>query len=128
MINIDPQPPTAGRRLELNPHARWGVVVMREFIASGATVDPAGPFTPVTTPGAPTALSGTPGNAQVQLSWTAPADTGGTPITGYRIDTRTGDGSWSSITTGTTATTGPKISSRTGVIWLVASVNSVGAT
>ena len=27
-----------GRTLEVNPHARWGVVVMREFVASGAAL------------------------------------------------------------------------------------------
>ena len=36
-------------------------------------------------PGAPTGLTGTAGNAQVVLAWTAPASTGGSQITGYRI-------------------------------------------
>ena len=38
-------------------------------------------------PGTPVA---TAGNAQVGLTWTAPADTGGSAITGYRVQVRTG--------------------------------------
>jgi hypothetical protein len=40
---------------------------------------------PVTTPDAPTGLTAVPGNGQVTLAWAAPASTGGTAITGYRV-------------------------------------------
>ncbi|HYF45065.1 MAG TPA: GDSL-type esterase/lipase family protein, partial [Acidimicrobiales bacterium] len=36
-------------------------------------------------PSAPQALSATPGNAQVGLSWSAPASNGGSPVTAYRV-------------------------------------------
>lgn len=36
-------------------------------------------------PGAPTALQGTAGNGQVTLSWTAPADNGGSAISAYNV-------------------------------------------
>ena len=36
-------------------------------------------------PGAPTGLSGTFGNQQVELNWTAPASTGDSEITGYTV-------------------------------------------
>lgn len=37
-------------------------------------------------PNAPTGLTGTPGDGQIELSWTAPADNGGTPVNGYRVE------------------------------------------
>ena len=42
-------------------------------------------------PGAPTGLAGTPGDGQVDLSWTAPGTMGGAPISGYRVETKTGE-------------------------------------
>ena len=50
----------------------------------------------VTVPNAPTGLTATPGNAQISLSWTAPANTGGTPLTNYFIDYQlTSTSTWS---------------------------------
>jgi PKD repeat protein len=46
-----------------------------------------------TVPGAPTGLAATAGNAQVSLSWAAPASNGGSAITSYRV--------YRSATTGT---------------------------
>ena len=39
----------------------------------------------ITAPDSPTALAGTPSSTQVSLTWTAPAQTGGAPITDYKI-------------------------------------------
>jgi len=39
----------------------------------------------VSLPGAPTGVSASAGNAKATLSWTAPGDTGGSPITSYKI-------------------------------------------
>jgi uncharacterized repeat protein (TIGR01451 family) len=39
----------------------------------------------ITVPGAPTAVTATAGNAQAGVSWTVPADDGGSPITSYTV-------------------------------------------
>ncbi|TXH30602.1 MAG: hypothetical protein E6Q91_04800 [Actinobacteria bacterium] len=98
--------------------------------AAGAGPDSAiaGPYVPRTVPGAPTGLTGTPGNGEVQLTWTAP-DNGGSPITGYRIDTRTGDGPWTSTTTDTdtdTTHTATGLTNGTAYQFRVAAINAAG--
>jgi len=47
--------------------------------------DPSGPVTPVGPPGAPTITSVNAGNATATVSWTAPANTGGSTITRYTV-------------------------------------------
>ena len=41
--------------------------------------------TPLTTPGAPTAVAATPGNTSASVSWTAPASNGGAAISTYTV-------------------------------------------
>jgi hypothetical protein len=41
--------------------------------------------TPVTTPGAPTGVVATPGNASATVRWSPPPNNGGSPITGYTV-------------------------------------------
>jgi large repetitive protein len=44
--------------------------------------------TPLAVPGSPTGLVVAPAAGGVSASWTAPADTGGTPLTGYMVEYR----------------------------------------
>ena len=53
--------------------------------ARGATA------TPVGSPGAPASLAATAGDKEVALAWSAPADDGGTPVTGYEYRYAAGD-------------------------------------
>src|SRR5207253_10404245 len=50
-----------------------------------ASATPNTPPPPPSPPSAPTNLVATGGNAQVGLTWQAPASNGGSPITNYRI-------------------------------------------
>ncbi|MHA7276868.1 peroxidase family protein, partial [Arthrobacter sp. Hz1] len=61
--------------------------------------------TPDVVPAAPTNVVGVLGNAQVTLSWTAPALNGGTAITEYRVQVLTGTTVLRTVTFAGTATT-----------------------
>ena len=73
---------------------------------AGAPSNVAGTTTGTTVPGAPTRLTATAsGTARINLSWTAPARDGGTPITGYRIEeSPDGTSSWTDLVTDTSDT------------------------
>ena len=85
--------------------------------------------TPATTPGAPTNVSATAGNAQATVTWTAPSD-GGSPISSYTITPYIGSTAQTSTTiTGnppaTTATiTG--LTNGTAYTFKVTAANAVG--
>jgi len=81
-------------------------------------------------PGAPTSVSGTAGNAQVALTWTAPSATGGSSITDYTVQYSSNSGSsWTTFTrsasTAASATvTG--LTNSTAYIFRVAAVTGYG--
>ena len=60
-----------------------------------------------TVPGAPTSLSATSsGSSTINLSWSAPASTGGSAITGYKIEVSSDAGSsWTALVADTASTT-----------------------
>ena len=88
--------------------------------------------TGTTVPGAPTGLQATAsGTTQINLSWTAPANTGGRPITGYRIEeSPNGNSSWTTLeaNTNSTNTTYPRtgLSGGTTRHYRVSAINSNG--
>jgi hypothetical protein len=86
-------------------------------------------YTHATVPNAPTGVSGTAGNAQVSLTWTAPSNNGSN-ITGYRVRHSSNGGStWSSpISTGSTSTsyTVTGLTNGTSYIFQVLAINAIG--
>jgi titin len=68
------------------------VVGLAALLVGFAGAIPAAMAAPATIPGAPTGLTATPSNTTVALSWTAPANNGGSSITGYNVFQGTSSG------------------------------------
>jgi hypothetical protein len=89
--------------------------------------------TPPTVPQSPTSLTAsTVSSSQINLSWSAPANNGGSPVTGYKIERSSNGGStWSLLSnTGSTPTTysDTGLTAGTTFTYRVSAINSVGTS
>src|SRR6185312_7658793 len=93
-----------------------------------STLPSAGP-PPVgsTTPWAPSGLTGAPGDGQVSLNWSAPAQDGGSPLTGYVVVTEPGD-QIKSLAAGTTGLAVSGLTNGTNYSFQVLALNANGAS
>ena len=86
----------------------------------------------VNAPSVPTSVTGTSGNAQVSLSWTAPTSTGGAAITDYVVRYSTspnqGFATFSDGTSTSTTATVTGLTNNTAYYFKVAAVNSAGTS
>lgn len=82
----------------------------------------------VTTPSAPTATTAQRGNHSVRVTWQAPVDDGGSPLTGYLVQLQTGTGPWvdATTTTSATATTAGGLTNGVGYRARVVALNALG--
>src|SRR5437899_12766108 len=109
---------------------------MNSVIATSLSNTASATNTPITitAPSYPTRLTATTvSSSQINLSWTTPSSTGGSAITGYKIERSTNGGStWSNIvsSTGSTATTysNTGLTSGTTYTYRLSAINSVGAS
>ncbi|HWJ98035.1 MAG TPA: fibronectin type III domain-containing protein, partial [Acidimicrobiales bacterium] len=79
-------------------------------------------------PDAPTAVTGTPGNGQVTLSWTAPAGSGTNAVTAYRVTPFIGASAQAPVVFNSTATTQTitGLTNGTAYTFKVAATNASG--
>ncbi len=94
--------------------------------SASATATPTAPPAAPGTMAAPTLYAGT---GRLVATWTAPTDTGGSPITGYELQYRIGGGAWTQITEGITGTYHSITGLTNGIVYGVQmrAVNAVGA-
>ena len=60
-------------------------VTAKNKVGTGQASEPSDSVIPATIPGAPTGVTATPGDSQATVEFTAPASTGGLPITSYTV-------------------------------------------
>jgi hypothetical protein len=122
-----------GRTVLANPRFTGrrliALLVMSALLALNVVVI-SGPAYAATAPGVPTALTGTAGNAEVALTWTAPANDGGAAVTDYRIEYKLAGGStWFVFADGIStvaATTVTGLSNASTYSFQVAAINTIG--
>ena len=83
-------------------------------------------------PGPPTGLTATLNSPNIDLSWTAPGSAGGSPITGYKVETSTNGTTWTDVIadTGSTSTTYSHTAPTMGSVnyYKVSAINAYGSS
>ena len=100
--------------------SRLTVATVGAYDLSGAPVVP-------TVPGKPTGVTATAGNASAFVSWTAPADDGGSPISLYLVETIGIDLRTCSPAPGATSCTVVSLTNSQSYTFVVVAYNSVGS-
>jgi hypothetical protein len=85
--------------------------------------------TPSTVPDAPTNLKATPGNAQVQLSWSSGPSDGGSPITNFKIEYKLSSSpAWTGVQYSMTTTTVYFLKNGSSYDFRVSAINASGTS
>ncbi|MBU6213351.1 MAG: fibronectin type III domain-containing protein [Actinomycetales bacterium] len=99
-------------------------VTAKNSVGSSSSSDAFSALVPVTAPSSPTALVATAGRASANVSWQAPVDDGGSPITGYTVTASPGDQSCATDGKTTCIITG--LVNGTGYTFTVKATNLAG--
>lgn len=114
----------------INRSVNWLATEYNNLNANNTWWKTVGPEEHVAVPDAPTGLTPVSGNAQVSLTWTAPANDGGSAITDYLIEYKfTSTSTWSTFNDGismATTTTVTGLTNGTSYDFRVSAVNAVG--
>lgn len=126
-----PASPTVGQTYTANGRTwAWSGAAWELVAASGGGGGGTDSRWDLFLPPAPTGLTGTGGNAQVALSWTAPTVLAQTPITDYTVQFSSNSGStWTTFSDGistATSATVTGLTNGTAYTFRVAAVNGVG--
>ncbi|RJQ24382.1 fibronectin type III domain-containing protein [Candidatus Parcubacteria bacterium] len=105
--------------------------ISNEASATPTTTSAPPPSQPTTNPpGMPTSLAATPTSpTQINLTWNAPSNSGGSPITGYKIEVRSGTSSYTTLTSTQNSTTKYShtgLTTGTTYSYRISAINSVG--
>ena len=92
---------------------------------SGAASAPSNEAIPATVPGVPGNVEATAGNGQATVTFTAPADNGGSPVTGYEVTASPGNIKVTSIGTRIVIT---GLSNGISYTFTVKAINSIGSS
>jgi len=95
-------------------------------VGTGPASVPSSAVTPRSVPGAPTNVTATAGNTSATVSWTAPDDNGGAPVTSYVV-TSSPDGKTATVGGSTTSATVTGLTNGTAYTFTVKALNDAGA-
>lgn len=100
-------------------------------VGTGTTSTASAAVVPVTTPGVPTSVAATADGTSATVTWTAPTVTGGTAITGYKVEQSIDTGvTWTTAAADTASTavtaTYSDLTSGASYSFRVSAINAVG--
>ena len=106
-------------------HATYTFQVVATNPVGNSAPSSSNAVTPRTAPGAPTNVQAVPTDGAAMVTWSAPADDGGSPVTGYTIESSPSGGLAGTL--GKTASRVPDLTNGAAYTFVVRAINALGA-